>query len=391
MAANTWKYSLSQVLEVLKIISDEKIEEALEVTSNKDERERLLTKKRMIIFLLYMAFYPGESYREIFRILGESEKARFGPLYKVDVPATSSIVGARQRLGVETMERLSKAILGPIASCNRVKGCFFKKWRIVSIDGMVQNVPDTKANAEYFERSKSQHGDGAYPQIRCVALVECGTGAVLDYVLSTKKLRSEHALAMQLLPKVDAEYLLLADRLYGDGKKWQLVTEQGAKAIFRVRADVKLPVEKLLDDGTYKSHLVQGERRKSDSVLHPVRVVEFRVKRRNKSEVVRLITNLTERQASPEEIIDLYRQRWKWEHMAKEFKFTLKQRGNLLRSNTPDLVKQEVIAMLTAHHAVKVLMHASALMHRVDMARLSYKHSLAVVNRRLLQVGAFSP
>jgi hypothetical protein len=373
------------------MISDERIEEALKASGNSDKRERLLTKKRMIIFLLYMALYPGKPYQEIFSIMGESEKALFGPMYKVDVPATSSIVEARQRLGVETMERLSKAILGPIASCRGVKGCFFGKWRILSIDGMVQNVPDTAANAEYFDRSKSQYGDGAYPQIRCVALVECGTGAVIDYVLSTKKLRSEQALATQLLPKVDSDDLLLADRLYCDGYKWKLATERGAKAIFRVRADINLPVEKVLDDGSYKSHLVQGERKKSSSILHPVRVIKFRIKRRNKSVEVRLITNLTESQATAQEIIDLYRQRWKWEQMAKEFKHTLKERGNLLRSNTPELVKQEVIAMLTAHHAVKVLMHASALRHQVEMSRLSYKHSLAVVNRRLLQVGAFSP
>jgi hypothetical protein len=391
MGARALNHNTSELAEVLKNIPEGAIEKALEETKNADKRERLLTKKRMIFFSMFMAFYPNKSYQEIFRILGESRKNQLGPLHEVDIPATSSIVEARQRLGVETMERLSKAVLGPIAMCPGVKGVFFGKWRIVSIDGTVQNVPDTAANAEYFPRSKSQHGDGAYPQIRCVALVECGTRAVIDFVLSTKKLRSEQALAMQLLPRVNSEYLLLADRLYCDGKKWSLVVNTGAKAIFRAKADTYLPVQERLSDGSYHSELVEGDRRKSSSVLHQVRVIEFRITRRGKSEIIRLITNLTERQASPAEIIDLYRKRWRWETLAKELKYTLKQRGNILRSNTPDLVKQEFIGMLLAHHTVKVHMHAAALRKRIDLDRLSYKHSLAVVNRRVLQVGAFPP
>jgi hypothetical protein len=338
-----------------------------------------------------MAFHPDKSYQEIFRILGESLKNLFGPNHEVDIPATSSIVEARQRLGVETMERISKAVLGPIAACSGVKGIFFRKWRIVSIDGTIQNVPDTDANREYFQSSRSQHGEGAYPQIRCVALVECGTRAVIDYVLSTKKLQSEQALAMQLLPRVDKEYLLLADRLYCDGKKWALALSNGAKAIFRAKADTILPVIERLKDGSYRSELVEGDRRKSSAIFHPVRVVEFRVSRRGKSEIVRLITNLTPSQATPAEIMDLYTKRWRWEVLAKELKYTLKNRGNLMRSNTPALVKQEFIAMLLAHHTVKVHMHAAALARQIDLDRLSYKHSLAVLNRRVLQVGAFSP
>lgn len=378
--------------QIITAIPEAEVEEALRSTDNIDKRFRLLPRKAMVYFVISMAFCAGKSYQEVYRIMGECKKAQFGPLHRVDTPATSSIVEARQSLGVETMEQLSKDILGPIAEERQTKGAFFKKWRVVSIDGMVQNVPDTPANSSYFPRSKSQHGDGAYPQIRCVALVECGTRAVIDFVTTKKKAKSEQSLALLLLPKVKRDYLLLADRLYCDGKKWRLATERGAKAIFRAKADTVLPVKKRLPDGSYMSELVEGARGNSEHKLHPVRVVEFRITRRGKTEaVVRLITNLDKREATPRQIIDLYKQRWEWEKLGKEFKHVLNDNAEVLRSKTPDLVEQEIIGMILAHYTIKSFMHVAALRANIDMDRLSFKHSASVVNRRLLQVGAFPP
>ncbi len=49
----------------------------------------------------------------------------------------------------------------------------------MAIDGTVFNTPDTQANAQAFGRSSNQYGKGAYPQVRCVLLVECGTHATV--------------------------------------------------------------------------------------------------------------------------------------------------------------------------------------------------------------------
>lgn len=376
---------------ILKSIPLKVINDALKITDNCDKRTRLLPRTTMAYFVVFMAFHSDKSYTEVFRALAESKKNMFGPLAKVDIPAPSSIVEARQRLGEESMRHLTRHLLSPIAEWRLTKGAFFGKWRIVAIDGLVQNVQDTKANAEYFKRSRSQHGDGAYPQLRCVALVECGTRAVIDYELSTKKIQSEQGLAQLLLPRVKPDYLLIADRLYCDGKKWRLATERGAKAIFRAKADTNLPVEKKLSDGSYLSTLAEGDRSKASGILHPVRVTEHRIMRRGKSELIRLITNLTERQATPDELLALYRQRWEWEKFAKELKCVLNFNQDVLRSNTPDLVKQEFAGMILAHHSVKTFMHEAAVRLREDMDRLSFKHALSVVKRKAPQVGAFPP
>lgn len=382
------KTSLTQILKTIPLKT---INRALKLTNNCDQRKRLLPRASMVYFVVFMSLYSGKSYQEVFRTLGESKRIKFGPETQIDIPATSSIVEARQRLGKDSMRHLTRHLLSPLSEWRLTKGAYFKKWLVVAIDGLVQNVPDSKANAEYFKRSSSQHGEGAYPQLRCVALVECGTRAVIDYELSKRKIQSEQGLAQLLLPRVKSDYLLIADRLYCDGKKWRLATQSGAKAIFRAKADTNLPVEKKLSDGSYMSHLAEGDQRKSNSMKHLVRVLEYKIRNKGKSEILRLITNLTERQADPEEILGLYRERWEWETFAKELKYTLNRNSDALRSNTPDLVKQEFEGMLLAHYAVKDYMHQAALRLGEDMDRLSFKHSLSVIKRKTPQVGVFSP
>ena len=51
---------------------------------------------------------------------------------------------------------------------------FYRQWRLMGFDGTVMDVPDSEANAE-FGRSSGSRGEGAFPQVRKVSLVELGT------------------------------------------------------------------------------------------------------------------------------------------------------------------------------------------------------------------------
>lgn len=65
-------------------------------------------------------------------------------------------------------------------------GAFYRGWRLVSIDGTTVDVADTPANAEVFGRAGTGRGDGsAFPQLRVVALGECGTHAVIGAVMDS--------------------------------------------------------------------------------------------------------------------------------------------------------------------------------------------------------------
>ena len=63
----------------------------------------------------------------------------------------------------------------------------------------------------------------------------------------------------------------------------------------------------------------------------------------------------------------------------------------MLRSKTPDLVRQEFYGLMMTHFAVRGLMHEAALGAGEDPDRLSFLHAVRVVRRKLPQFVAIPP
>ncbi|MFN9896778.1 MAG: IS4 family transposase, partial [Acidobacteriota bacterium] len=63
----------------------------------------------------------------------------------------------------------------------------------------------------------------------------------------------------------------------------------------------------------------------------------------------------------------------------------------VLRSKTPELVEQEFYGLLMAHFAVRGLMQEAALQAEEDPDRLSFLHSVRVVQRRMARSAAIPP
>ena len=74
-----------------------------------------------------------------------------------------------------------------------------------------------------------------------------------------------------------------------------------------------------------------------------------------------------------------------------ELKTHLRGARIVLRSKTPDLVRQEFYALLMAHFAVRGLMHEAALQSGEDPDRLSFLHAVRVIRRRMAAFGAIPP
>ena len=69
---------------------------------------------------------------------------------------------------------------------------FFGRYRLMAIDGTLFNTPDTAANAAAFGRSSNQYGPGAYPQVKCVLLAECGSHAVVGLEMDRYEVSEVH-------------------------------------------------------------------------------------------------------------------------------------------------------------------------------------------------------
>ena len=149
-----------------------------------------------------------------------------------------------------------------------------------------------------------------------------------------------------------------------------------------------------MPDGSYLSRLylcISDRRNRRNSI--PVRVIDYRLKDLAETEpIYRLITTILDPdQASAQELAALYHERWEIETALDELKTHLRGAQIVLRSKTPELVKQEFYGLLMAHFAIRGLMHEAALQADEDPDRLSFIHSVRVVQRRMPRFAAIPP
>ncbi|WP_229332525.1 transposase, partial [Streptomyces sp. UNOC14_S4] len=120
-----------------------------------------------------------------------------------------------------------------------------------------------------------------------------------------------------------------------------------------------------------------------------VRVIEYQLD--GQADVVRLITSLTDHEQYPAaELAALYARRWEIELVFDEIK--THQRGRpVLRSQTPDGVRQEIYAHLIVHHATRALLNEAARLHQSTADRTSFTRALHVIRRTVISPCGFSP
>jgi len=368
----------------------EKIRQILEQTNRTSIRQRDLPAHVVVYYVIALALYMRSSYREVLRCLLEGVKWLMGPAAAVKVTGDSGISQARTRLGVEPLKRLYHAIVAPIAEKN-TKGAWYRQWRLVSLDGSTLDVADTAENAKAFGRPGGPRGSGAFPKIRFVGLLENGTHVLWAAQMGKYKI-SEMTLAKDVVKALRKGMLCLADRLFPGYKLWQMAAQTGADLLWRTKRTAHLDVEKRLPDGSYLSRIYVNtkDRRKQRKGIQ-VRVIEYRLKNLPK-EVYRLITTILDPEQAPaQELAALYHERWEIEITLDELKTHLRGAQIVLRSKTPELVQQEFYGLLMAHYAIRGLMHEAALQADEDPDRLSFLHSVRVVQRRLASHVAIPP
>jgi transposase IS4-like protein/DDE family transposase len=377
---------------VAKVFPLDKIRAALVAKEKQSVRQRDLPAHVVVYYVIALALYMQSSYREVLRCLLEGIQWLLEPSAGIDVAGNSGISQARTRLGWEPLQHLYDEVVRPIAVA-ATKGAWYRNWRLVSMDGSTLDVADEKGNSEAFGRPGASRGESAYPQIRFVSLVENGTHVLFGSRMAGYA-TSETALAKTVLASLSKGMLCMADRGFFGFEMWKQAAATGADLLWRVRKNIVLPCEKRLPDGSYLSRIYpsqQDQRRARNGVV--VRIIEYRLEGVEGAEpLYRLATTILGHELGPAaELAALYHERWEIETAFDELKTHLRGAHIVLRSKTPDLVRQEFYGLLMAHFAVRGLMHEAALSADEDPDRLSFLHAVRVVRRKMAAFGAIPP
>jgi len=357
----------------------------------------------MVYFAMAMALFAEEDYEEVAARLTET-LVSWGCWDRAwTVPTSGGITQARKRLGPEPLERLFGQVAVPVAG-PLTRGAFLRHWRLMAIDGFELDVPDTAANAAAFGYPAGSREHPAFPKVRVVTIGECGSHAKVAAQMGPVggKGSSEQALARRLFSRLAEDWLLIGDRGFYNWADWQAAATTGAALLWRVKADLRLPVLDLLPDGSYLSVLARPALHdkardkliaaaRAGEHLDPaqaarVRVIEYEIPDRDgdgSGELIALITTVTDpAAASAQELAQAYCQRWEEETGNDQLKTCLRGPGKVLRSKSPDMIRQEIYGYLLTHYAISALICQAATEADIDPDRVKFLRTVRIIRRR---------
>ena len=372
----------------------ELVDRVVEKCGRSGQRNRLLPPRVVVYFVLAMCLFSGQGYEEVARLLTEglAWARRWSGTWQV--PTTAAISRARVKLGPEPLKALFEHVARPMADDSTI-GAWYGRWRLMAVDGTTFDVPDTEENVTRFGRPTTHRGERtAFPQVRVVALAECGTHAITHAALGPFT-TAEPVIARELFEALGPGDLLMADRGFAGLDQWRAASAGGADLLWRIKASAVLPVRRELPDGSYLSDIVaaRDHRKRTDPTV--VRVIEYTLDdpgRPQHPAPYRLITTILDHDVAPAtELASLYNERWEIETAFDELKTHQRGPAQVLRSRSPEGVEQEVWGHLLVHHAIRQLMHTAAQDTDTDPDRLSFTRSLRLVRRQVTAQAAFSP
>ena len=298
-----------------KVIPPPLIRQVLQATGRVNGRACMLTHEVMMWVVLAMGLLTHLPIRQVFR------HARRMWLLGEDCPARSSLCVGRQRLGIEPVRALHAAVVKPLATAD-TPGAFYRQWRLMGFDGTVMDAPDSEANA-VFGRSSGSRGEGAFPQVRKVSLVELGTHVEVAMTIGGWH-DDERTLARRLYGQIPDDALLLEDRGFFCYEDWKALYLR-KKLLIRMKSRHVLKSFQPLSDGSYLAKIYPNSYdRDKDRNGIVVRVIRYTLddpQRTGHGEVHCLLTNLLDETECPAlELIELYHERWEEELVFDEQK-----------------------------------------------------------------------
>lgn len=352
------------------------IDEALAKTGTASIRRRRLPAEQLVWLVIGMAMMRN---RSIVDVVDKLSVALPGAGAAV---APSAIAQARQKLGDKPIEwlfrRSARQWAGVSADKSRWRGL-----RVFGVDGTRFCVADSTANNEVFHKHISGTGASGYPMLRLVAVMVLGSRICSDAAMGSFA-KSEMEVAAPLWPRIPDDSLTIVDRGFFYANTLVPLAANGSNRhwLTRSRRNSRWRVVRELGDG---DQLVEMTIRKSTREAHPelptswtMRAIRWREYPDGTPKY--LLTSLLDLDAYPaEELRTLYVERWEQELAYDDLKTEQLGGETVLRSRTPEGVRQELWGTLLAYNLIRLEMEAIAVQAKVPPRRVSFIQALRLI------------
>ncbi|MFI7455739.1 IS4 family transposase [Nonomuraea sp. NPDC049714] len=353
-----WLTDLVGLGALTSLVPRQVLDEAIELHGCREERVRKLPAHVVVYLLMALCLFADDDDEEVAEKLTGLLAAMPGSQW--EPPTRGAVTQARQRLGAEVVREVFERVARPAAT-PATAGAWLGRWRFMAIDGFTLDLPDTAANLAEFPHDSA---GGTRP---CTRRPGSWPSASAPRTRSSRRTcraaGSEQTLAYSLYGRLTPEMLLTADRGFYSFSAWQYASSTGAQLLWRVQAGLHPYWLEDLEDGSWLAVITKPTKLRSDQKdrlrenarlgrdLDPdqaviVRVVDYTVPDR-KGDHIRLITTILDpTEATAQQLAACYHERWEAETGFAQLKIHLRGPGRILRSRTPDLVRQEIWAYL---------------------------------------------
>lgn len=351
------------------------IEQALAFTGTASVRRRKLPAETMVWLILGMALFRD---RSIVSVVEHLSLVAPG----VDSLAPSAIPAARSRLGAEPMKWLFHKVAGAWAASPQLDK--YRGLDLLGIDGSHLRVQDTDENFEHFGKpgGRGGSGDAGYPQARIAVLMNLRSRLLTDARFGPFVV-SELALAREMVESIDDHSLTVLDRGFHDFSLFADITQRGKNrhVMVRLRADAKFEGLELLSDGSALVRMLPSSSARSKHPDLPEFIEGRVIAYQHEGGIpARIFVTLTDHETYPaEELVELYHERWELEVGYDELKTHMLERGECLRSLSPENVSQELWGILLLYNLVRREMLLVAQHHRLPPTRVSFRAAILTV------------
>ena len=349
--------------------------------NTKVRRVRLSTVLSLVLFVIAMALWSRRNQCQVWNSL-VGKLSDLHPAEPNSAISDLGLSGRRTVLGSQGLQMLMQERCRLLGTPQDMPSAFFGRYRLMAIDGTLFHLPDTKANAVAFGRSSNQYGPGAYPQVKCVLLAECGSHAVVGLEMDRYDVSEVHG-AYRLLSQIGPDMLVLVDAGLISGAFIEQVRQRRAHVLGALEAGAweQPKTARRLADGSVLAWVMpshSGRYRQQRGMW--VRIISYRVTDARVGEpgkIYRLVTTLLNPRVAPAStLITLYHERWEMELVIDEIKTHERGQRKVLRSKTPEGVRQELFGIYLAHYAVRALLAQASIEAALDPDRLSFSEGL---------------